>query len=86
MKRNILLGTVLSLAVSLPAFADTPAAAQSETQQHKEAMTKCQKKAKEHKISADEMQSYINQCVAKKMKKEQDHGAAPDKQAAPSGK
>ena len=79
MKRNILLGTVLSLAVSLPAFAGTPAAAQSETPQHKEAMTKCEKKAKEHKVSADEMQSYINKCVSKKMKKEQEHDATPDK-------
>jgi hypothetical protein len=79
MKGNILLGTVLSLAVSLPAFADTPAAAQSETPQHKEAMTKCEKKAREHKVSADEMQSYISKCVSKKMKKEQDHEAAPDK-------
>jgi hypothetical protein len=79
MKRNILLGTVLSLAVSLPAFADTPAAVPSETPQHKEAMTKCEKKAKEHKVSADEMQSYINECVSKKMKKEHDHDAAPDK-------
>jgi hypothetical protein len=79
MKRNILLGTVLSLAVSLPAFADKPAAAQSETPQHKEAMTKCEKKAKEHKISEDEMQSYISKCVSKKMKKEQEHDSAPDK-------
>ena len=55
MKRNILLGTVLSLAVSLPAFADMPAAAQSETPQHKEAMTNCEKKAKKHKISEEEM-------------------------------
>ena len=81
MKRNILLGTVLSLAVSLPAFADAPAAAQAQTQQHKEAMTKCEKKAKEHKISADEKQSYISECVAKKMKKEQDHNDASGKKA-----
>ena len=79
MKRNILLGTVVSLAVSLPAFADTPAAAQSETPQHKEAMTKCEKKAKEHKVSEDEMQSYINKCVSKKMKKAQEHNDASGK-------
>jgi len=79
MKRNILLGTVLGLAVSLPAFADTPAVTPSETQQHKEATTKCEKKAREHNISADEMQSYISKCVSKKMKKEQAHDAAPDK-------
>jgi len=84
MRRIILLGTVLSLAVSLPAFADTPAAAQSETPQHKEAMTKCEKKARKHKISEEEMQSYISQCVSKKMKKENDHDAAADKKAKPS--
>jgi ribulose kinase len=84
MKRNILLGTVLSLAVSLPAFADMPAAAQSETPQHKEAMTKCEKKAKKHNISEEEMKSYINQCVSKKMEKEQNHDAAADKKAKPS--
>ena len=78
MKRIILLGTALSLAVSLPAFADMPAA-KAETPQHKEAMTKCEKKAKEHKISEDEMQSYISKCVSKKMKKEKEHDAAPDK-------
>ena len=77
MKRNILLGTALGLAVSLPAFADMPAA-KAETPQHKEAMTKCEKKAKEHKISEDEMQSYINKCVSKKMKKEHDHDDAKD--------
>jgi len=77
MKRNILLGTALGLAVSLPAFADMPAA-KAETPQHKEAMTKCEKKAKEHKISEDEMQSYINKCVTKKMKKEHDHDDAKD--------
>jgi len=73
MKRDILLGTVLSLAASLPALADTPAAAQSETLQHEEAMTKCEKKAREHEVSAEEMQSYINKCVSKKMKKEKEH-------------
>jgi uncharacterized low-complexity protein len=83
MKRITLLSAALSLAVSLPAFADTPAAT-SETPQHKEAMTKCEKKAKEHKISEDEMQSYIDKCVSKKMKKEHDHDAAPDKKAKPS--
>ena len=83
MKRIILLGTVLGLAVSLPAFADMPAA-KAETPQHKEAMTKCEKKAKEHNISENEMQSYISKCVSKKMKKENDHDAAPDKKAMPS--
>ena len=84
MKRITLLSAALGLTVSLPAFADMPAA-KSETPQHKEAMTKCEKKAREHKISADEMQSYINKCVSKKMKKEQDHDVAPDKKAKPSG-
>jgi hypothetical protein len=74
MKRITLLGTALGLAVSLPAFADTSAAKADETPQHKEAMTKCEKKAKEHKISEEEMQSYISKCVSKKMKKEHDHG------------
>ena len=68
MKRIILLGTALSLAVSLPAFADMPAAT-AETPQHKEAMTKCEKKAKEHKISEDERQSYIRQVRVEKNEK-----------------
>ncbi|MGB7932835.1 MAG: hypothetical protein WCH04_11540 [Gammaproteobacteria bacterium] len=77
MKKITLLGTLVSLAVSLPAFADMPAA-NTESPQHKEAMTKCEKKAKEHKISEEEMQSYINKCVTKKMKKEQEHGDTHD--------
>jgi len=83
MKRIILLSTALGLAASLPAFADMPAA-KAETPQHKEAMTKCEKKAKKHKISEEEMQSYISECVSKKMEKENDHDAAPDKKAKPS--
>ena len=78
MKRITLLSAALSLAVSLPAFADMPTAT-PETSQHKEATTKCEKKAREHKISEDDMQSYISKCVSKKMKKEQAHDAAPDK-------
>ena len=80
MKRITLLGTVVSLAVSLPAFADMPAA-KAETPQHKEAMTKCEKKAKEHKISEEEMQSYVSKCVSKKMKKEKEKAGdtTPDK-------
>jgi ribulose kinase len=77
MKRITLLGTALGLAVSLPVFADMPAA-QAETPQHKEAMTKCEKKAEKHKISEEEMQSYISECVTKKMKKEHDHDDAKD--------
>ncbi|MFN2107786.1 MAG: hypothetical protein ACK2UJ_23115 [Candidatus Promineifilaceae bacterium] len=83
MKRIILLGTALGLAVSLPAFADMPAA-KAETPQHKEAMTKCEKKARKHKISEEEMQTYISQCVSKKMAKEHDHDAASDKKAKPN--
>ena len=83
MKRITLLGAALGLAVSLPSFADTPAA-KAESPEHKEAVTKCEKKAKEHKISGEEMQSYISNCVSKKMKKDKekekkhDHDAAQD--------
>jgi hypothetical protein len=59
-------------------------AAKVETPQHKEAMTKCEKKARKHKISEEEMQTYISQCVSKKMAKEHDHDAAADKKAKPN--
>jgi hypothetical protein len=47
-------------------------------------MTKCEKKARKHKISEEEMQTYISQCVSKKMAKEHDHDAASDKKAKPN--
>jgi ribulose kinase len=77
MKRITLLGAALGLAVSFPAFADMPAA-KAETPQHKDAMTKCENKAKKHKISEEEMQSYISKCMSKKTKKEHDHDDAKD--------
>jgi hypothetical protein len=84
MKRNTLLTTALIFAVSLPTFAAT-AAEGTDTAQHKEAVTKCQKKAKEHKITQDKMQSYMSTCEAKEMSKMQAHGTNPTKKTTPTG-
>jgi hypothetical protein len=84
MIRNTLLTTALVFAVSLPAFAATPAEG-TDTAQHKSAVTKCQKKAKEHKISKDKMESYMSTCESKEMKKAQEHASSSTKKTMPAG-
>ena len=78
MKRITLLTTALTLAVSLPTFAATPAAGM-QTDPHQAAVEKCEKKAKEHKVSKEKMQSYLHSCEKKEMKKAQAHTTAPAK-------
>ena len=82
MKRFTLLTTALALAVSLPTFASTPATGTDA--QHKAAVTKCEKKAKEHKITKDKMQSYMSTCESKEMKKAEAHTTTPAKKAMPA--
>lgn len=84
MKRITLLTTALAFAVSLPAFAATPTEG-TDTAQHKAAVTKCEKKAKEHKITKDKMESYMSTCEAKEMKKAESHAATPTKKTMPTG-
>jgi hypothetical protein len=83
MKRITLLSTALAVAVSLPSFAAT-AAEGTETPQYKAAMEKCEKMAKEHKVSEAKMQSYIHSCMKKHTKKAQSHTAAPAKKPMPA--
>lgn len=71
MNNITLLGATLILTISLPAFADTSASG-DESSRHQEAMEKCQKKAKKHDVSQDKMQSYVNECVDRHMKKDHD--------------
>jgi len=82
MKRFTLLTTALALAISLPTFAATPATGTDA--QHQHAVTKCEKKAKEHKISKEKMQSYMSTCEAKEIKKMEAHATTPDKKAKPA--
>jgi hypothetical protein len=84
MKRITLLTTALALAVSLPTFATTPATG-TESAQHQAAVTKCEKKAKEHKITKEKMSSYMSTCEAKEMKKAEAHATSSTKKAMPSG-
>jgi len=77
MKRFTLLTTVLVFAASLPAFASTPAAGTDA--QRQAAVTKCEKKAKEHKITKEKMQSYMSSCESKQMKKAEAHTTTPTK-------
>lgn len=84
MKRITLLTAALALAVSVPTFATTPATG-ADSAQHKTVVSKCEKKAKEHKISKEKMQSYMSTCEAKEMKKAETHAAAPAKKTVPSG-
>jgi hypothetical protein len=77
MKRITLLTSALVFAVSLPTFAATPATGADA--QHQAAVTKCEKKAKEHKITQEKMQSYMSSCEAKEMKKAQEHAASSTK-------
>lgn len=80
MRRITLLTATLALAVSLPTFAATPATG-TDSAQHQSIVAKCEKKAKEHKISKEKMQSYLSSCEAKETKKAQAHSAAPAKSA-----
>jgi ribosome recycling factor len=82
MNRITLLSSALIVVVSVPAYAATTETGE-QTPQHQEAMKKCEKKAKEHKISADEMQSYLNKCVSKHMKKEHSQDDEPAKSSNP---
>jgi len=82
MKRLTLLTTALALAVSLPTFAATPATGTDA--QHQAAVTKCEKKAKEHKITKEKMQSYMSTCESKEMKKAEAHTTTPTKKAMPT--
>jgi high-affinity K+ transport system ATPase subunit B len=84
MIRNTLLTTALVFAVSLPTFAATPAEG-TNSAQHQAAVTKCQKKAKEHKVTQDKMQSYMSSCESKEMKKAQEHASSSTKKTMPSG-
>jgi uncharacterized low-complexity protein len=84
MKRITLLTSALVFAVSLPTFAATPATG-TDSAQHQAAMTKCEKKAKEHKVSEAKMKSYVDSCVSKEMKKTQAHTTTPTKKTMPSG-
>lgn len=83
MKRITLLTAALALAVSLPTFASTPATGTDA--QHQAAVTKCEKKAKEHKITKDKMESYMSSCESKEMKKAETHAATPAKKTMPAG-
>ena len=67
------LATAMILTVSLPAFAAGTATESATSPQHKAAMDKCEKKAKEHHISQGQMKSYLNTCVTKEMSKAQTH-------------
>jgi hypothetical protein len=82
MKRFTLLTTALALAVSLPTFAATPATGTDA--HHQAAVTKCEKKAKEHKITKEKMQSYMSSCESKEMKKAEAHATTPAKKAMPA--
>jgi len=84
MKRITLLTATLALAVSLPTFATTPAAG-TDSAQHKSIVAKCEKKAKEHKISEEKMQSYLSTCESKETKKAETSAAATAKKTMPSG-
>ncbi len=83
MKRITLLISALVFAVSLPTFAATPAES-TDSPQHKAAVTKCEKKAKEHKISQEKMQSYLSTCESKQMKKAEAHATTPAKKTTPA--
>ena len=83
MKRFTLLTTALALVVSLPTFAATTATGTDA--QHQAAVTKCEKRAREHKITKEKMQSYLSTCESKEMKKAEAHTATPVKKAMPAG-
>ena len=84
MKRINLLTAALALAVSLPTFATTPATG-TNSAQHQAAVSKCEKKAKEHKISKEKMQSYMSSCESKELKRAEAHTTtAPTKKTMPS--
>ena len=74
------LATAMILTVSLPAFAAGTATESETSPQHKAAMEKCEKKAKEHQISQSQKKSYINTCVTKELSKSQTHTGTPPKE------
>jgi hypothetical protein len=74
------LATAMVLTVSLPAFAAGTATESATSPQHKAAVEKCEKKAKDHHISQEKMKSYLNTCETKEMSKTQTHTGTPPKE------